>query len=112
MADSPVSRTLAVLRAAGWTADVVQRWIPGASIRKDYLGLFDIICFDDALTIGVQCTTMAHRAEHAKKMRAAPLLARWCRGRWRRAELWSWRKIAGEPEVEAIFPLDGGGLAR
>ena len=110
MADSPTSRTLAALRAAGWTADVVQRWIPGARIRKDYLGLFDIICFDDTFTMGIQCTTSAHHAAHAKKMHANPMLAKWHCGRTRGAELWSWHKVAGkwQQRVEAIEPLDDG----
>jgi hypothetical protein len=40
---SNTARTLKLLRAHGWHADVCERWIPGANIRRDLFGAFDII---------------------------------------------------------------------
>lgn len=40
---SPTQRSLKVLRDDGWLCDIVERWIPGANIRKDLFGIGDII---------------------------------------------------------------------
>lgn len=40
---SPTQRSLKILRDDGWLCDVVERWIPGANIRKDLFGIGDIL---------------------------------------------------------------------
>lgn len=64
---TPTQRTLKLLRDRGWTADVVERWIPGAFIRKDYLGIIDIIALTGREIIGVQSCGESF-SEHAKKI--------------------------------------------
>lgn len=41
MASIPLQRTLEYLRDKGWHCDVTERWLMGANIRKDFLGLAD-----------------------------------------------------------------------
>jgi len=64
---TPTQRTLKLLRDRGWTADVVERWIPGAFIRKDYLGIIDIIALTGQEIIGVQSCGESFSG-HAKKI--------------------------------------------
>lgn len=40
---SPTARSLAKLRKEGWLAEVIERFIPGINIRKDYAGWADIL---------------------------------------------------------------------
>lgn len=40
---SPTARSLAYLKKQGWTVDVVERWIPGANVRRDLYGFGDLL---------------------------------------------------------------------
>jgi hypothetical protein len=89
---SPTARTLALLRADGWIAEVVEKWIPFAKIRKDFAGCIDIICFRPpreidigstqsepagAGIVGVQATSTGNLGARIKKSLAEPKLALW-----------------------------------
>src|SRR5690606_37554474 len=50
---SPTARTLAWLREQGWDADVVERWVPGAKVRRDFLGFADILAIRGEATLAV-----------------------------------------------------------
>jgi hypothetical protein len=39
---SPTARTLKLLRTRGWTADVCERWIAQAGIKRDLFGVADV----------------------------------------------------------------------
>lgn len=68
---SPMQRSLAVLRERGYLAEVVERWIPGANIRKDFAGFIDILGVHrerEGDVIAVQTTTAAHLAERIAKI--------------------------------------------
>lgn len=56
---SPTSRTLEVMRERGYLAEVVERWIPGANVRKDFAGFIDILCLhkETGEIVGVQATS-------------------------------------------------------
>jgi hypothetical protein len=43
MATSPTQLSLAWLKKEGYLAEVVEKWIPGANIRKDLWGWCDIV---------------------------------------------------------------------
>ena len=88
---SPTARSLAFLRAVGWTADVVERWIGPAKVRKDWCGIADIICFDARQTLLVQCTTGDHLADREQKVRMWPGLTDWLLG-GRRVMIHGWSK--------------------
>jgi hypothetical protein len=86
-------RTIALLHGAGLHCDVVERWIPGAGVRRDFIGCIDIIAFSHATTLGVQ-SCGEDFAGHARKMLAEPRLLRWLEAPERHAVLVGWRKIA------------------
>lgn len=88
---SPTARTLNMLREDGWTCDVVERWIPGAMIRKDFLGLLDIIAIRRDQTLGVQCTSGSNLSARIKKLSESPNLSKLRMAGWR-IEAWGWRK--------------------
>jgi hypothetical protein len=56
---SPTARSLEEMRKRGYLAEVVERWIPGANIRKDFAGFIDILCIhkDTGEIAGVQATS-------------------------------------------------------
>jgi hypothetical protein len=77
---SPTGRSLAHLRDAGYVAEVVERWIPGANVRRDLFGFGDLLAIRAGEVLLVQVTTgdhVAHRlakiaeAEHVGAVRAA-----------------------------------------
>jgi carbonic anhydrase len=54
------------MRERGYTAEVVERWIPGANIRKDLYGFLDILAIRDEEIVGVQATSgdnVSHRID-------------------------------------------------
>lgn len=88
---TPTARTLKYLRTHGWTADVVERWIGPAKVRKDCFGVGDVLAFDARQTLLVQCTTADNLAAREKKVRAWAGLSDWLVG-GRRLVLHGWAK--------------------
>jgi hypothetical protein len=91
MATSPTQLTLKLLREEGWTVEVVERWIPGANIRKDLFGFIDLVALKGDLTLGVQATSYSNMGARIKKIENAELLSQVRRASW---HLWviGWRK--------------------
>ncbi len=85
---TPTARSLKYLRAAGYTADVVER--ANKWIKRDYIGIGDIIAFDDEEVVLVQTTTMDHLANREAKAQGIDDLPRWCSCPTRRFELHGW----------------------
>lgn len=107
MKASPTSRSLKHLRAQGWTAQVVERWIPGANLRKDLFGGIDIVAiggtdeigpmFD---TVGVQSTSDSNVAARREKMLAIPELKLWLEcGNQLVIHGWAKKGPRGKPKV-------------
>jgi hypothetical protein len=92
---SPTSRTLAALRADGWIAEVVERWLPFARRRRDLLGFIDVLALrlGDPL-LAIQTTSASNHASRVAKLKASPELALWLRC-GHAAQVWSWRRRAG-----------------
>ena len=88
---SPTARTLRDLRADGWTADVVERWIPGANVRSDLFGFVDIVAVRGAETLGVQATSDTNVSARVRKIADHPNLPHVREAGWR-LEVWGWRK--------------------
>ena len=98
---TPTSRSLAVLRKLGYEADVVERWIPGAKIRKDYLGCIDLIaCHETYGILGVQATTTDNASKREAKAKAEPRLRTWLAA-GATFEVWGWalRGAAGKRKL-------------
>lgn len=92
MKKSPTARTLNFCRENGWTADVVERWIPQAGKRKDLFGIIDCVVLDgNPGPLGVQATTWENR--HARRAKALdePRLALWLAAGCR-FEVWAWKR--------------------
>lgn len=68
MAKSPTELTLAFLRTDGWLAEVVERWIPGANIRKDLWGFGDVIAIRGTETLLVQTTSWSNVSARLNKI--------------------------------------------
>lgn len=65
---TPTARSLKYLRAQGFHAYVVERWIPRARVRKDVAGFMDILAWrgEPPCTLAVQATTgsnVSHRLD-------------------------------------------------
>ncbi len=71
---SPTARTLEYLRADGWHAEVTERWVPGANIRKDLWTFCDILGLKHGQILAVQCTSDSNVAARVKKITDCELL--------------------------------------
>lgn len=66
---SPTQRSLKFLRDNGYLAEVVERWIPGANIRKDLWGWCDILALSpDRNILAVQTTTKKNMSARIQKI--------------------------------------------
>ncbi len=96
----PTTRTLRFLAIDGWTADPVDRWLPGAFVTKDYLGIADIIAVRPGCILAIQATADTAGSNAAKRMvkcSASPNLRKWIEAGGQFA-VWTWsiRKAKGE----------------
>jgi hypothetical protein len=101
---SPTARTLALLRRQGFQlAAAVERWIPGANVRKDLFGVADVLAVHprDRLFLLVQATSADHVAHRLRKVRARPDLALWLKAGGR-FEVWGWFKRAGRWKAKRV----------
>lgn len=88
---SPAARSTALLEAEGYAVDTVERWIPGANIRRDLFAMFDLLAIRGAVTLAVQVTTSDHAADRRKKITSSSLLGRIRAAGWA-IELHGWSK--------------------
>lgn len=79
---TPTQRSLALLRAEGLQAAVVEKWNPHARIRQDLFGCLDIIALGDGKTIGVQTTTRGNIAARARKVTESDIYPALIRAGW------------------------------
>jgi len=95
---SPTERTLKSLLEQGYTAGVVERWIPipklpGGGLRKDLFGFGDIVACRDHILL-VQCTSGVNVNKRLAKImdecRDPAKVWLECGGR---IEVWGWREL-------------------
>lgn len=92
---SPTQRTLAKLRADGWSAFVVERWNSYAKIRQDLGGCLDILGWAPGRgVIGIQCTVGGKVADRLAKVEANENAMTFLRAGGTTLEVWGWR-LAG-----------------
>lgn len=91
---SPMARTRRMLESEGYLVDTVERWIPGANVRRDLFGFLDLVAIREGETLGVQVTTADHVAHRRVKMLGLPSLPHVLRAGWR-VEIHGWRKVKG-----------------
>jgi len=81
MPDSPTSRSLAWLRANGFTAQKVEYWNSYARRRIDLFGVIDIVAVNEqGVIMGVQATDGTSVAKHITKCKAEKRLRNWLMG--------------------------------
>lgn len=89
---SPTQRSLAYLRAAGWTAEVVERWNPHARVRHDLFGFIDIMAVRGSETLAVQTTSGSGVSARLRKIAEQPRLADVRAAGWL-VHVHGWRKV-------------------
>lgn len=92
MKTSPTQRTLAKLKALGFTAGIVEKWNQFARIRQDLFGFCDIVAMREGVgTVLIQACAGASHAARRDKVLAEPraAIAAKCGNR---IEVWSWAK--------------------
>ena len=79
MTTSPTQLSLKWLRQHGFKAEVVEKWIPRANVRKDLFGCIDIVAIhaEQKLTLGVQVTSYSNMAARKKKAEALEDIKTW-----------------------------------
>jgi hypothetical protein len=89
---SPTQRSLKLLRKEGYIADVVERWVPKAKVRKDLWGWVDIVGVSPAGNlVFVQTTTSSNLAARMKKAKGLDAFHRLKRGLYHRIEFHGWK---------------------
>src|SRR6516162_9377156 len=108
---TPTVRSLTLLRRRGYLADVVERWIPRANIRRDLFGCIDLaaVRHEENGVLGVQATTIGNVPARLKKARGLPALQIWLAA-GNRFEVWGWVKRGRRWRVK-IVALRGEDLA-
>lgn len=70
---SPASRSLALLRAEGWTCAIVERWNQYARVRQDLFGFIDILAVSPSKGIlAVQTTSTTNFSHRLEKIGQEP----------------------------------------
>jgi hypothetical protein len=91
---TPTARSLAYLREHGYVAAIVERWIPGANVRRDLFGILDLVAIRDGETVGVQVTSGSNVAARIRKIEDSPALPHLRAAGWRLL-VHGWRKRKG-----------------
>jgi hypothetical protein len=89
---TPTARTLAALRATGWTAEVVERWNPHARVRHDLFNIADVLAVRGRETLAVQVTAGSGVSARVRKLRGSSALPLLTAAGWR-VEVHGWRKV-------------------
>ena len=90
---SPTQRTLAELRKRGYTAEVTERWVPGANIRRDLFGFGDVLGLREAEVLMVQATSGDNVSKRVTKIAEHPNVDA-VRKAGIRIAVWGWRRNA------------------
>jgi hypothetical protein len=90
------------MREKGFHAEVTEKWVPGANIRKDLWGFVDILCLGaDGSIVGVQSTSASNVAARITKIAESPLVDR-VRQAGIKILVHGWRKVKGRWEVREV----------
>jgi hypothetical protein len=84
------------LRKLGYTADVVERRVPGCFTTRDLFGIADILGVhpEERIILLVQTTSRDHLADRLRRVRACPALPLLLAAGMQ-VELWGWAKRNG-----------------
>lgn len=104
---TPTQRTLKLMRERGWHAEVTERWIPGANIRRDLWTICDVLCLHPQTgeILAVQTTSASNLSARVKKIaecEALPLLRKCNIG----VHVHGWRKPCKGRRTWAVVERD------
>lgn len=93
---SPTQRARAHCKANGWVSQIVEYTVPHTFIKRDLLGVIDMIVLDGAGggPLGVQVCVGASHAARREKALAEPRLRNWLASP-ARFQIWSFSKRGG-----------------
>ena len=82
MKTSPTQRSLAFMRKSGFTACIVEKFLPARGGMKfprriDAFGIGDLLACRPGQIVLVQTTTAVHMADHRAKILAIPEFYKW-----------------------------------
>jgi hypothetical protein len=90
------------MRERGFHAEVVEKWVPGANIRRDLWGFADVLCIGSAKPITVvQSTSDSNVAARIAKIAESPLVSL-VREAGIRILVQGWRKVKGRWQVREV----------
>ena len=95
---SPTQRSLKLIRERGYLAEVVEKWIPGANVRKDLWGWCDVVALKAGETLAIQATSASNVAARIKKIAESETVGRVREAGWR-IVVWGWKKVKGRWQV-------------
>lgn len=102
---SPTSRTLAFLRAAGYTCAITEKWNSHAKLRQDLFGFIDVVGMhpDSQGLLGVQATSGSNHSARRKKILDLPVAKLWLET-GNRIWVLSWSRVGGKwtPRIENL----------
>ena len=89
---SPTQLSLRHLRAAGYTAEVVEHWNSHVQHREDLFGFVDVLGVRPGETIAVQTTTVGGVSARLKKIGDSPLIGAVREAGWT-IHVHGWKKV-------------------
>jgi hypothetical protein len=103
-APTPTARSLAHLRAFGWTVGVVEQRIPRTNITRDLFGFIDLVALRGAETMAVQVTSGSNVAARVRKITEAEDLGAVRQAGWA-IVVHGWRKNAAGNWILRVVDL-------
>jgi hypothetical protein len=100
---TPTARSLDLLRRNGYVVDVVERWIPGANIRRDLFHFGDLLAVHPTQReiVIVQCTTLSNLPARVAKIKRIPELSGLLAAGVR-VQVHGWARRGGRWQVQAV----------
>jgi carbonic anhydrase len=98
---NPTQLTLRHLRNQGWTAEVVEHWVPGANIRRDLFGFVDVLAIKGTDTLAVQTTSAGNVSARVRKIADAPTVTAVREAGWI-IHVHGWRKHKNRWELREV----------
>lgn len=95
---SPTQRTLAYLRAEGYTVAITEHWNQWARRRVDLWGFVDVLALRENETLAVQCTSDSNVSARVKKIADHENIAPVRKAGWK-VIVMGWKAGRKEPRI-------------
>lgn len=98
---TPTQRSLAKLRADGYTVAIVEHWNGFTKRRHDLFGFVDILALREGETLAIQATSGSNVSARVNKIAEHENVAAVRKAGWRIA-VWGWRKVGNRWQVREV----------